>query len=895
MVSERLLNTLKSVGIENLTELQKVAYRKIVSGKDVLIVAPTGSGKTEAALIPVFDQILEMDTKEGIVAIYITPLRALNRDMLRRVKRLAEMLKITVDVRHGDTPDSTRAKQSRSPPQVLITTPETFQILFLGKKLRRALKNVRFVVIDEIHEIIDSERGAQLSIALSRLREIARFQTIGLSATVSRPDVVSNFLGADADVVEWKAEKKYELKVVKPEVCDNAEELGVDEEIAAEIKFIADVIKKYGSALVFVNTRQTAEALGVKLKKLVKAEVHHGSLSREARVEAEEKFTNGELDALICTSSMELGIDIGHVNVVVQYNSPRQAVRLVQRVGRSGHEIGGVSRGYIVASSFDDILESIAIVRRAKEGLLEDAEIHFGSLDVLANQICALALEHGRINANKAYRIVRRAYPYANLSFEEFEKICKYLSSIGKIFYNEGEIGARRNTRRYFYNNISMIPDEKRYMVVDVTTGKVIGSLDESFLSTFSGEIFAMKGELWRVLSVEDTVKVEPVAVEGEIPSWVGEEIPVPFEVAQDVGVLRNWIAGKVRAEGIKGVIEMLKEYANENALHYVVDVIQKHLEKGFAIPSDRQIVVEGTKGVAVINACFGHKVNETIGRILALLLSARKGSSISVEIDPYRIKLSPARPEDVTEILQTVEPESVKFLAERAALDTKLMQWKVVNSARKFGLIDKEDELSRINLKNLALKLKDTPVYREALREIFLEKMDVKRAAWVFESLQKGEMDLCVYSEMTPIGTASRQKTVDILAVKSPEAVLRAFRKRLDKEICRVYCLNCKTSYTERVESFERFTCIKCGSKMIAVLNSRRDIRDFRKDELFKLANLVMGYGKRAVYALSTYGIGADTAARILTGFYPTDDDFFKALMEAERRYVRTRRFWDT
>lgn len=893
MVSEKLLDTLKTVGIEELTELQRIAYRKIVSGKDVLIVAPTGSGKTEAALIPVFDQILKIDAK-GIVAVYITPLRALNRDMLRRIKRLAEMLKISVDVRHGDTPDSVRVKQSKNPPQVLITTPETFQILFLGKKLRKAMKNVRFVVIDEIHEIIDSERGVQLSIALSRLREIARFQTIGLSATVSRPDVVSKFLGAKAEVVEWKTEKEYELKVVKPEACDNAEELGVDEEIAAEIEFIADVIKKHGSALVFVNTRQTAEALGVKLKKLIKAEVHHGSLSREARVEAEKKFANGELDALICTSSMELGIDIGHVNVVVQYNSPRQAVRLVQRVGRSGHGIGGVSRGYIVAGSFDDILESIAIVRRAKEGLLEDAEIHFGSLDVLANQICALALEYGRIDINNAYRIVKRAYPYANLSFEEFEKICEYLDSIGKIFYDDGEIGARRNTRRYFYNNISMIPDEKRYKVVDVTTGKAIGSLDESFLSTFSGEIFAMKGELWRVLSVEDAVKVEPVAVEGEIPSWAGEEIPVPFEVAQDVGVLRSWIAGKIRAGGVRGVIELLKEFANENALRYVVDIIQKHLKKGFTIPSDRQIVVEGAEGIAVINACFGHKVNETIGRILALLLSARRGGSISVEIDPYRIKLSPARPEDVTEILRTVEPESVEFLAERAVFDTKLMQWKVVNSARKFGLIDKEDELSRINLKNLVLKLKDTPVYREAVREIFLEKMDIERAAWVFESLQKGEIDVCVYNEMTPIGAASRQKAADILAVKSPEAILRAFRKRLDKEICKIYCLNCKASYTERVENFDRFTCVKCGSRMIAVFNSRRDVKDFRKEELFKLANLVMGYEKRAVYALSTYGIGADTAARILTGFYPTDDDFFKALMEAERRYVRTRRFWD-
>ncbi|WP_456469350.1 DEAD/DEAH box helicase [Archaeoglobus sp.] len=894
MVSKKLMDALKAAGIERLTDLQTEAYRKILSGRDALIIAPTGSGKTEAALIPVFDRIIGMDKKEGIIAIYITPLRALNRDMLRRIRKISEMLKITVDVRHGDTPENVRARQSKKPPQVLITTPETFQILFLGKKLKKALRNVKFVVIDEIHELIDSERGVQLSIAVERLREIAKFQTIGLSATVSKPEVVSRFLGANAEVIEWRAEKEYDVRVVKPGLDSGiAEELGIDEEIAAELKFIADVVKEHGSALIFVNTRQTAEALGIKLKKLVKAEVHHGSLSREARVEAEERFARGELEALICTSSMELGIDIGHVDVVIQYGSPRQVVRLVQRVGRSGHGLGRISRGYIVASSFDDILESIAIVRRAKEGLLEDAEIHFGSLDVLANQICALALEYGRIDAEKAYRIIRKAYPYRTLSFEDFEKICEYLSNIGKIFYDDGEIGARRNTRRYFYSNISMIPDEKRYRVVDITTGRTIGSLDESFLSTFSGEIFAMKGELWKVLSVEDVVKVEPVAMEGEIPSWAGEEIPVPFEVAQDVGVLRNWIAGNVRVKGKRGAIEALLEFTNENAAKFVVDVISKQIERGFSIPSDSHIVVDGSEGMVVVNACFGHKVNETIGRILALLLSARRGSSVAVEIDPYRIKLSPSRPDEVLSVIQSVEPDSVEFLAERAVFDTRLMQWKVVNAARKFGLIDKEDELSRINLRNLVLKLRDTPVYREALREIFLEKMDLEKAREVFSGIRNGEIDISVYSELSPISTASRQRAIDVLAVRSSEAILKAFKKRLEKETCRVYCLNCKASYTEKVSDFSRFTCIRCGSRMIAVFNSRRDVREFKKEELFRLANLVMSYGKMAVYALSTYGIGAETAARILSKFYLTEDDFFKALIEAERNYVRTRRFW--
>lgn len=892
MLDSRLREALRTAGIEELTELQLEACKKILSGKDVLIIAPTGSGKTEAAIIPIFEKMLKMDSDNGIVAVYITPLRALNRDMLRRIRGIAEFLGIRVDVRHGDTPESQRARQSRKPPHLLITTPETFQILFLGKNLRKALKNVRYVVIDEIHELIDSERGVQLSVALERLREITKFQTIGLSATVSKPEVVSRFVGINAEILEWRAEKEYEISVVKPEPdSELAVELNVDEEIAGELRFIAEAVKKHGSALIFVNTRQTAEALGVKLKKLIDVEVHHGSLSREARVEAEERFARGELDALICTSSMELGIDIGHVNLVIQYNSPRQAVRLVQRVGRSGHGLGRISRGYIVAESFDDILESIVIVRRAKEGLLEDAEIHFKSLDVLANQICALALEYGRIDAERAYRIIRRAFPYRSLSFEEFEEVCSFLANIGKIFYDDGEIGARRNTRRYFYENISMIPDEKRYRVVDVSTGRTIGSLDESFLSTFSGEIFAMKGELWRVLSVDDVVRVEPVSAEGEIPSWAGEEIPVPFEVAQEVGMLRSWLAGIIRAKGERAAVSAL---GVDGEVGVVVKTLKDQIEKGFAIPSDTHVTIEGSENVVVVNACFGHKVNETLGRILALLLTARRGSSVAVEIDPYRIKLNPARPQEVESIIKSINPEAVGTLAERAVFDTKLMQWKVVNAARKFGFLSKDDELSRINVRNLVVKLKDTPIYREALREIFVEKMDVERTAEIIDKIQSGEIELSVYNELSPISLAARQRAMDILAVKSSEAILKAFRERLEKEVVRVYCLNCKASYTERVGSFDRFTCIRCGSRMIAVFNSRRDVKDFRKNELFKLANLVMGYGKRAVYALSTYGIGADTAARILSRFYPAEDDFFKALIEAERNYVRTRKFWD-
>jgi len=321
--------------------------------------------------------------------------------------------------------------------------------------------------------------------------------------------------------------------------------------------------------------------------------------------------------------------------------------------------------------------------------------------------------------------------------------------------------------------------------------------------------------------------------------------------------------------------------------------VINDQIARGFAVPTDNHLTFESSEGMTIVNACFGHRVNETIGRIIALLLSAKKGRNVSIEVDPYRIKLYPAKANDVVEVFESVEPEYVEHLAERSLIETKLMQWKIINSARKFGLISKDEDLSRMNLKNLVIRLRDTPIYKEALREIFLEKMDVERAKEIFEGFGDG-LTYSVYNEFSPVSIVSRQRSFDILMSRPTEAILEAFRRRLEKEICRIYCLNCGASYTSTVEQLGRLECIKCKSRMVAVFNNRRRITDFKKEELFRIANLVASYGKKAVYALNAYGVGAEVAARILSRHYLNDKDFFKALLEAEKNYVRTRKFWD-
>ncbi len=899
-MNAKLAAALKKYGIDRLNELQKKAYSEIKSGKNCLIVAPTGSGKTEAAVIPLIEKILEK-SHPGIALLYITPLRALNRDMLRRIEQIASELGISIAVRHGDTGEGERRRQSLKPPQILITTPETFQLLFLGKNLRKALKNVKFVVVDEVHEFADSERGVQLSVALERLKEYTKFQIIALSATVGDVKSIMEFMGCET-LIYHQGEKRYLYRIIKPSVNkhsnDFAIKLGIDPTLASELAKIKELADKHRSVLIFVNTRQTAEALALRLKKIMSAEVHHGSLSRDVRIENERRFMNGEIKALICTSSLELGIDIGHVDCVIQYNSPREVRRLIQRVGRSGHRIDMISKGYIIAGNFDEILESAIIVKRAKEGLIEKTEIHEMSLDTLANQISALALEYGRIDCGEVYRIIKKSYPFRNLDFEFFIEFCSYLNDLRVIDFDGSEIRVRRKTRRYFYENISMIPDEKHYPVRDITTGKIIGVLDESFIQTFSGELFSMKGEVWRTLSVDNYVRVVPAESDADVPSWAGEEIPVPFEVAQDVGRLRDVISEFIKENKHEEAKNHLMNNYNmdDNSASELIRVIKEHIDKGFEVPTDKRMVIEGNDEIVIINACFGHKTNEGLGRVVALLVSTKKGRNAGVEIDPYRIKIMPANVNEVKDILlslKDINQDGLHDLLERAVVDTRLFQWKMLNVARKTGYLSKDVEMNRVNVRKLIQKLYDTPLFKEAMREILFEKIDAKKVLEILNRID--DFELITYNTFTPIGVISARQASDILFTSRPiESVIDTLKQRIEQEECHFYCLNCNFHIMLKVGMIDKLDCPRCGSKFVAIFSGRKDLKEMSKNELYRIANLIMVHGKRAVYALNTYGIGPDTASKILRNYHPDERSFLKALLEAEKNYIKSRVFWD-
>ncbi|KAB1194437.1 DEAD/DEAH box helicase [Haloferax sp. MBLA0076] len=919
-------------GFSTPTEPQRRAIPPLAAGKNGLIIAPTGTGKTETAMLPVFSAISDAEDRFGISALYITPLRALNRDMRERLDWWGEVLDIDIDVRHGDTTQYQRQKQANDPPDVLVTTPETLQAMLTGKKLRKALSDVHHVVVDEVHELASAKRGAQLTIGLERLRELAGpFQRIGLSATVGSPTEVGKFLTGDRafEIIEVDVDNRVEFDVVRPEVTNEDERLAgrlaTDPEIASHVRTIRDIVRTHESVLVFVNTRQTAEALGSRFKALDDPiEVHHGSLSKDVRIDVEDRFKAGELDALICTSSMELGIDVGRVDHVVQYNSPREVSRLLQRVGRAGHRLGVVSRGTIVTDHPDDTLEALAIARRAESGAVEPARVHHGSLDTVANQIVGVVMDYGDVSARRTYELITRAYPFRDLSEDDFRAVVRELSQNRLLWLDEDKdlLEKSSGTWQYFYANLSMIPDEETYDVHDMSSRRQIGTLDEKFVLNFAspGATFIQRGEMWRVNDVDDDearVNVSPIEDPGgEVPSWVGSEIPVPAPVAGEVGELRDVAAPQFESGADRDDVarDIAQRYPTDAAtVSTALGPIERQVETGAPIPTADRLVLEGSPRNVTLNSCYGHRVNETLGRLLSALIGQRTGSSVGMEVDPYRVEFDvPGKvsPTTFAEVLRETDPEHVEALLELALKRSDSLKFTLAQVAAKFGALKRWQGKGRFGGDRLLAALEDTPVYDEAVREVFHTDLAVDDTVELLRRLRDGDVEVVVAREPTPIGTGGRGSGTDLLVPENADAsVIETIRDRIQNDRVLLACLHCKewTRKTKVERVRDPPECPKCGATRIAALNLWDDetvkaVRATEKDDeqerltkrAYRSASLVQAHGKKAVIALAARGVGPHNAARIINKLREDDDDFYRDILEREREYARTQSFWD-
>ena len=930
-LSDPVREALSARGFTTPTEPQRRALPPLTRGQDALVIAPTGSGKTETAMLPVLSAISEREPTHGFQALYVTPLRALNRDMRERLEWWGETLGVEVDVRHGDTTDYQRQQQSNDPPDVLVTTPETLQAMFTGEKLRRALADVEHVVVDEVHELAAAKRGAQLAIGLEHLREYAgTFQRIGLSATVGDPGEVGKFLtaGGPCEIVEVDVGTDVDVRVVEPEVSAEDEraagQLLTDAKVASHVRKIDELVRSHESVFVFVNTRQTAEGLGSRLKELgTNIGIHHGSLSKEARIDVEDRFKSGDLSALMCTSSMELGIDVGRIDHVVQYQSPREVARLLQRVGRAGHRRDETSSGTVITTRPDDTFEACVIAALAEAGDVEPADMHLGSLDTVANQICGLLMGMGELSAMEAYEIVTRAYPFRHVTEEQFREVVRELSSNRVLWLEEDadRIEKSRGTWQYFYANLSMIPDEANYEVKDVASGRTVGTLAERFVVNFAmpGEVFIQGGEMWRINNVdeeEEEVKVTPVEDPGgEVPSWVGAEIPVPHGVAQGVGRLRS--AAMKRFDAGQPIDAVANYLTNTHPTddHTAASALSQLERHDAPVPDADTILVEFYGREVVVNACLGHKANETLGRLLSALLGQQTGASVGMEVDPYRIELELPRGasgNDVVRLLRETDPDHVESLIELSLKNADALKFKLAQVATKFGALKDTNKPGprRFGKNRLLEALRDTPIYDEAVREVLHEDLDVDRTSEVLRRVQSGDLELVRHNERTAIGLDGRSSGQELLSPENADqSVIDTVRERLHEDRVLLACLHCKewdrTQQVKRVA--DQPECPKCGSTQVAALNPWADevvqvVRANTRDEeqektterAYRAASLVQSHGKQAVLALAARGVGPHNAAQIINKLREDEDLFYRDILTKERQYARTQSFWD-
>ena len=965
-----------------LSSIQRLSMKDLVSGHDRVLVSPTGSGKTEAAILPLASRFMN-EGWEGLSILYITPLRALNRDIDRRLGEMLEPLGISVGLRHGDTSQKERTKQSKNPPNLLITTPETAQIMLLGSRLRRHLSGLNAVILDEVHDLASSERGAQLLVGLERIAEYCpdSFQRIGLSATVGNPNETAKWLSKDAIPIIGPSPRSTQVVVHReaPTPSDEAESVvwaSSPHSVAAHRRLAKSLSEEY-PALVFVNSRNAAESVSQRLRSLnenILLGVHHGSLAAETRKKMEDGLRNGELNAIVCTSSLELGIDIGSIKRVHQIQSPRAVDRLLQRMGRAEHVIGGTGRGELLAWETDEVAEGAVIARRAMAGELEGVEWRNNPGIVAANQFLQMSIERGVVPVDLATKIVGRCSIFKDWDREKSVSLLRVLSDrwmlnfvdnpldsdvtswprklwfelsertdgdapserpsweiehsdIDKIrwrnqlikglpdilkngwFSPSGRLGRNR------VDHISMIPDELSYRVRDAVGRGVLGSVDEAFVLSLGGEedggkrksrTFVMAGRTWQIVDADpdqEEILVIPIKDSGEVPVWSGELPPVPMEVAKEVGVLRRSIAVAIGA--MEDDVRDLEDYPlSDDARNHLISTVTEHYDSSGVIPDDRTVTVSESDGAVIVNTCRGSRVNETLGHFLQAMGSLKDGKIGRSTIDPYRVSLQvpSLNPSDVVKLLLETPPSSIPSIMWMTIPNGRAIRWRVVQVARKMGILEKGTDPRKVNLEGLMQRYRGTPVIEESLEKLFHERMDIEGTQDLLREISNGDVRV-FHTPPGRLGRSPRAEMDLLLPAWSDIEIRERLETRLLNERAVLICLNCHGKKRRRVERIVVVEpCSTCGGTMLACAQERmeKSLMDRIESTDQKIsgkvqrnAELVRTHGHDAILCLMGRGIGEETATRILRGPEGDRIRLLRAIHNAELQYARTRPFW--
>jgi ATP-dependent helicase Lhr and Lhr-like helicase len=824
------------------TPAQRLGWPAIASGKHTLIQAPTGSGKTLAAFLYGIDK-LHPGPGQGLRLLYVSPLKALNYDIERNLRGPLAGLKseLRVAVRTGDTPQKERAEMLRHPPDILITTPESLYLL-LTSRARENLKGVRTLILDEVHAVAGTKRGAHLALSVERLERLVDepFQRIGLSATQRPLEEIGRFVSGarEIELVDAGIAKELDLQVVVP--VEDMREPGMSQgqSLGHDLQGTGSegsqssiwpsiypellrLVNEHRSTILFVNNRRLAERLALRLNELAEKEIaraHHGSLAREQRVEIEELLKAGEIPCLVATSSLELGIDMGAVDLVLQVESPKSVARGLQRIGRAGHELGAVSKGRIFPKFRADLLESAVVAKRMLEGAIEETVIPRNPLDVLAQQIVAIAADE-EISVDELHELVRGAYPFADLSRTQLENVLDMLAGRypsdefaelrPRIVWDRtaGVIRGRQGARRLAVTNAGTIPDRGLFGVHLVDGGGRVGELDEEMVyEARAGQTFLLGASTWRIEEItRDRVLVSPApGVPGAVPFWKGEGVGRPYELGEAIGQTSRELVAQSHKVAAKRLQE--EHRLDERAAGNLLTFLNEQAQATGAVPSDRTVVVERFRDeIGDWRLCILTPFGARVHAPWALALTARMRDSLGLEVqsiwsdDGIALHLPDADAPPPTDDI-VISPDEIEELVVQEVGQSALFGARFRENAARALLIPRrrpdqrtplwQQRLKAQGLLQVARRYGSFPVILETYRECLQDVFDLSALKRLLTGLRTRAIDL-VDVETATASPYSASLLFDYIATymyedDTPPAERRAQALSLDRDLLR-------------------------------------------------------------------------------------------------------------
>ena len=773
---------------------QLYGVMEIHSRNNILVSAPTGATKTLTAFLSILNELIDSSEKgileNRVYCVYVSPLRALSEDIkinlvepLKEMERIAgKKLSIKVATRTGDTSPSERASMLKHPPHILITTPESLAIMLTSIKFSELLKNVDWFIADEIHALAENKRGVHLSLSVERLNRVSPAMTrIGLSATIAPLEEIAKFLVGyenrklrSCKIVDVQFIKNMDLKVLSP--VPDLVEMEHAMMHNAMYALIDDLIQSHRTTLIFTNTRSATERVVHHLKEKFPKKyaenigAHHGSLSKSLRHITENRLRKGELKVIVSSTSLELGIDIGYIDLVICLGSPKSVARFLQRAGRSGHKLHDTVKARIIVLDRDDLVECAVLLKSAIEKKIDKIHLPRNCLDVLAQQIHGMSLEQ-KWKIKELFNLIQQSYCYNELEWKDFIEVVDYLSGkyisledrhiYAKIWYDEetGELGKKGKMSRVIYmTNIGTIPEES-YIIVKVGE-QIIGHVDEAFLERLHrGDVFVLGGEKYEFLYAKGMVACVNASVyrPPTIPSWFSEMLPLSFDLALEIGRFRKLMNDMFCAnKSKKEILEFINSYlyVDKNSSELIYDYFYQQFNYA-EIPSHSRIIVEhysddnSKRKIVVFHTLYGRRVNDCLSRAAAFAIARTQHRDVEIGINDNGFYVASEKSVNVLQAFNLIKSQEMRKVMDMAIEQTEVLKRRFRHCASRAMMILRNymghqkrvgrQQVSSMILLNAVKRINPNfCILKEARREVLEDLMDIGNAAKVIEGIEQ-------------------------------------------------------------------------------------------------------------------------------------------------------------